>query len=68
MGFIGKPAAVPSKALLKTKFDHVPSFNGVDYYGNQEWMLTHYQYREGTEMNQRVFCARSVVVLFIKLT
>lgn len=33
MGFIGKPAAVPSKALLKNKFDHVPSFSHVDCYG-----------------------------------
>lgn len=62
MGFIGKPEAVPSKALLKNKFDHVPSFNGVDCYGNQEWMLTHYLYRDGTEM-----CAARAVLLFCLL-
>ena len=66
MGFIGKPAAVPSKALLKNKFDHVPSFNGVDCYGNQEWMVKHYLYRDGTEMHQKVCCACCVVVLLTK--
>ena len=63
MGFIGKQAAVPSKALLKSKFDHVPFFNGVDCYGNQEWMLKHYLYKDSTEMHQKVCCACCVFVL-----
>ena len=66
MGFIGKPAAVPSKVLLKNKFDHVPSFNGVDCYGNQEWMVKHY-ICTGTVQKCTRKCAARAVLLFCLL-